>query len=245
MDSTVEQLSVGVIENFLREWYKTSRSSKEGSKVVTLNDAEKNFLTKWFTELHMKIQKKTPLHVLAGTGSWETVSINSKLTIPYCNLKTSKDNDVQLMSIAYVEGDFMRATDILTELVKTSTKGGISLLIADAPYGVTDENWDEAWTIDHFRGTLAVVEHCNKITNPSNPWDGVVVVWFVSDSQLAFISRLVEEYELNFRHKVWVKPSSVHSQGSRLRQDHEHIVLIWKGGEDRLCKYWDKDDPHR
>ena len=170
---------------------------------------------------------------------------NSKLTIPYCNLKTPKDNEVQLMSIAYVEGDFMRATDILAERVKTSTKGGISLLIADAPYGVTDENWDEAWTIDHFRGTLAVVEHCNKITNPSNPWDGVVVVWFVSDSQLAFISRLVEEYELNFRHKVWVKPSSVHSQGSRLRQDHEHIVLIWKGGEDRLCKYWDKDDPHR
>ena len=92
----------------------------------------------------MKLQKKTPLHVLAGTGSWETVSINSKFTIPYCDLKTPKDVDVHLMSIAYVEGDFMRVADTLAELVKKSSKGGISLLIADAPYGVTDENWDEA-----------------------------------------------------------------------------------------------------
>jgi len=66
-----------------------------------------------------------------------------------------------IAEIACVEGDFMRAMENLFNLVKQSKNGGISLLIVDAPYGVADENGDNAWCIDQLRGTLATVEYCN------------------------------------------------------------------------------------
>ena len=55
-----------------------------------------------------------------------------------------------IAEIAQVEGDFMRATEHLSDLVKQSKNGGISLLIDDALYGVTDDTWDDAWCIDQF-----------------------------------------------------------------------------------------------
>ena len=245
-EDEVKELTTSVIENFLSSWYKASRTSKAGATIVYLNDLEKSFLTKWFTELHMKIQKPSALLQDGGLGAWSQVRINTMFTIPYADLKGTHEFLMPIAEIAYVEGDFQRATENLSDLVKQSKNGGISLLIADAPYGATDEKWDAvAWGIDQFRGTLATVEYCNKFSNPSNPWEGVTVVWFISDAQWGVVAPLVDEYGLSFRQKVWVKPSSVHSQGPRLRQDHENMIIIWKGGEDQLCKFFDKNDSYR
>ena len=130
------------------------------------------------------------------------------LTIPYADLKGTHEFLMTIAEIAYVERDFQRATENLSYLVKQGKNGGISLLIADAPYGVTDEKWDTvAWCIDPFRETLATVEYCNTFSNPSYPWAGVNVVWFISDAQWGVVAPLVDEYGLSFRHKVWVTPS--------------------------------------
>ena len=68
-EDEVKELTSSVIEDFLSSWYKASRTSKAGATIVYLNDLEKTFLTKWFTELHMKIQKPSALLQDGGLGA--------------------------------------------------------------------------------------------------------------------------------------------------------------------------------
>ena len=163
--------------------------------------------------------------------------------IPFSGLDCkSKTHAVDLGKVAVLEGGFYEpSTGRQLKAMVRRLKKPISLLIADVPYGCTTEPWDAAWKEDDFRQCVEIVKHCN----PNHEFGDCVMVWFLSDQQLPIALSVVHTYDMSFRLKVWTKPPVGKAKGKRLRQNHENILIVWKGTESDLVKHIDPNDPSR
>ena len=116
----------------------------------------------------------------------------------------------------------------------------INLLVADTNYGFNKAPWDSTpWNKTEFKAAVELVHLHNK------GLDTVRFCFFVTDQQLLDLFSVLVENKLTYRLLTWVKPQHPGSQGSRLRQDTEHLVLAWSGNEADLVNNIDKNDPNR
>ena len=240
------------LHKFFTEW-KCSNKTKEGKSEVSLLSGEVDFLVKWHLDLCLVFSNQQSEQAGSAKAATLQDDYNKTLTLDLKNLDSvpfsqldcaNLRNTHKLCHVALLGGDFFskETSQELVSAVRDSDKRtGISLLIADAPYGCTREPWDIAWKRDQFAQCVETVKSCN----PGGEFGGCVIVWFVSDQQLPDALSVIDSYKLNFRLKVWSKPSSGKSKGPRLRQHHENILIVWDGTESDLVKHIDKDDPDR
>jgi hypothetical protein len=157
------------------------------------------------------------------------------LFIPFCLIRriVTQGKDIPVLRHACIQGDF---TDpgihgkVRAHLLDQPPHSRV-LAIADGLYGANKELWDKPekkWGESEYRDLLGFMTN-HFGADLSN----VVIAVFVTDDQYAGAEAVFKEAGLTCRSLVWYKGSNV-KYGERLVQDHETIIVAFKGNESKL-----------